>query len=257
MKNRKYKILVLSDLKESTKATLNSAIGLAKMIDAEIEVLHVKSATDIVDRESQLSAVRNINEQYIVADKKIKELLEPLSKNHNLKIKHKYASGNVKEEIENYINEVKPDILVLGKKKKKALSFIGDNITDFVLKKFKGEVVIASNENSFEPNMELSLGVLNGSLNTCLAENLLSNTNTTIKSFRIGSSKEESRTEVSENKTVEYIFEDNSNVIKTLSNYIAKNNINLLCLDRANSNNKTTNYSKDVINKVNVSLLVT
>ena len=105
------------------------------MINGEVELFHVKSATEIVESESQLSAVRNINEQYIVADKKIKGLLEPISKDYHLKVKYKYAFGNVKDEIEKYINKVKPDIIVLGKRKSKALSFIGDNITDFVLKK--------------------------------------------------------------------------------------------------------------------------
>jgi len=260
MKNKKYKILVLADLKESTKATLNSAVGLAKMIDGEIELFHVKRATDLVDRESQLSAIRNINEQYRVVDKKIKGLLKPLPKDNNLKIKHKYATGNVKEEIENYINEVKPDVLVLGKKKRKVLSFVGDKITDFVLKTFKGEIVIVSNENALEPNKELSLGVLNGidsSLNTLLAENLIGNSKKAIKSFKIGATHvKDTSNAISENKTVEYIFEDGPNAVKTISNYIAKSDVNLLCLDRSYSNTKSLNYAKDVINNVNVSLLV-
>ena len=36
MENNKYKILVLSDLKDTASTTLKSTIGLAKMIDADI-----------------------------------------------------------------------------------------------------------------------------------------------------------------------------------------------------------------------------
>ena len=91
MKNRKYKILVLSDMKESTSNLLQSTIGLANMIDGDISFFHVKKPTEVVETESQLSAIRTINEQYNITDKKIKEMLGALSKNHNFKMMLKFS----------------------------------------------------------------------------------------------------------------------------------------------------------------------
>jgi nucleotide-binding universal stress UspA family protein len=262
MKKIKYKILVLSDLKASASLTIKNTLEFAKMLDGDVELFHVKSAAEIVERESQLSAVRNINEQYRVADKKIKKLLEPISKDNNLKVKYKYAFGNVKDEIKKHINQVKPDIIVLGKRKLKALNFIGDKITDYVLKKHKGAILITSDQNDLNLSEGLKLGVLNGvenSLDTSLGHDLFEKTNTPLKSFKIGSrASVQNQKDISSNmKTVEYVFEDNSNVIKALTSYVSKSNINLLCLDRNNSNSNTVNYTKDVINRINVSLLLT
>ena len=78
MKNNKYKILVLSDLKKSTSATLKTAVSLAKMIDGEIEFFHVKKPIDIVEKENQLSAIRTINENHTLIRKKIEKLLRKM-----------------------------------------------------------------------------------------------------------------------------------------------------------------------------------
>lgn len=262
MKNRKYKILVLSDMKESTTNLLQSTIGLANMIDGDISFFHVKKPTEVVKTESQLSAVRTINEQYNTTDKKIKEMLGALSNNHNFKINYTHTIGNIKDEIGNYIEETAPDVIVLGKRKTKVLSFAGDNVTDFVLKKHEGAVVIASNQNILESNEEFTVGVLNDiedSLNKNLAQSLIENAKEPLKSFQINgySSSHGSSSLANEKKTVEYIFEDNSNTMKTISDYVSKNNISLLCIDRGNGNSKKASYVKDAISKVNASLLVT
>ncbi len=61
---------------------------------------------------------------------------------------------------------------------------------------------------------------------------------------------------------MEYVFEENDNTIKNLSNYLSKNNINLLCFDRGHRNTKNNTNSiktniNDVIRNLNVSLLLT
>jgi hypothetical protein len=90
MENKKYKILVLSDLKEGTDSTLKNAISLSKIIDADIEFFHVKKPTDIVERESQLSAMRTINKEYLETEKKIKNTIEPISRVYDMKLKSSF-----------------------------------------------------------------------------------------------------------------------------------------------------------------------
>ncbi|MFP4844361.1 universal stress protein [Winogradskyella sp. PE311] len=262
MLNNKYQILVLSDLKKTTNCTLQTTVELAKMIQGNIEFFHVQKPTDVISSESQLSAVRNINQEYIKTDKKIKNLLEPISKNHDFNVSYRYAFGNVKDEIEGHITKMQPDVIVLGRRKGKAISFIGDNITEFILKKFSGAIIIASEENAFESNSNLSLGILNDiedSLNINFAQNLIAKTETPLKSFRIGNKRaNQSMSDlIKDKKIVEYIFEDNSNAINTISDYVSKNNVNLLCIDRGTGNSKKESYAKTAISRMNVSLLVT
>jgi len=85
MKN-KYKILVLSDLNKSTSKTIKSSISIAKIVDADINFLYIKKPSDVVQKDNQLSAMRTINQEYFSIDKKIKDLIAPISKDYNVKV---------------------------------------------------------------------------------------------------------------------------------------------------------------------------
>lgn len=266
MKNNRYKILVLSDLKDTSNSTLKSSVGLAKLIDGDIDFFHVKKATEIVEGDSQLSAIRTINKLHITTSTQIQLLIDTVSKDCDKKISHNHAFGNVKNEISEYIQEQKPDIVVIGKRKSSPLNFTGDNITGAVMKNHDGAIMIASDENTFEPNKLFSLGVLNDiekSFNIDFADILISHSQKPLKSFKIGKqAKAVNEKEKSiEKNTVEYMFEQTDNAISNLFNYVSKNKINLLCLNRESKNGK---IDKDVmkidineiINKMNIPLLI-
>jgi len=265
MKKHKYKILVLSDLKKSTSKTLKSTVSLAKMIDADINFFYVKKPNEILEKENQLSANRLINQEYNLTEKKIQDLINPISKDYGVTINYAYAFGNIKNEIEKFINDCKPDIIVLGKRKSKTLSLIGDNITDFVLKTHSGAILIANKEIALASNQDLSLGMLNSiatTFNIDLIEDLIANTKEPVKSFKIIKNPNVSKkTDVTKGKKmVEYVFEHNDNTIKNLSRYLLKNDISLLCIDRVQDDNKTNLMKsdiKEVIKNLNVSLLFT
>ncbi|GAA4896018.1 hypothetical protein GCM10023311_21000 [Flaviramulus aquimarinus] len=265
MKTNKYKILVLSDLNKNTDSILKNTVSLSKMIDAEIDFFHVKKPIDIVERESQLSAMRVINKEQLGTKKKIQEFLDPFSKSYDVNINFTFAFGNIKHEIKEHIKTVKPDIIVLGKRKAKTMRFIGDNITDFVLKTHKGAIMIASSENVLEPKKEFNLGLFNGkveSFKMTFVENLIAQTQKPLKSFNIIESNalnEQNNTPLTE-KTVDYVFDKNDNAIKNLSNYLVKNKVNLLCVNRGKSKKKSKALKSeinDIIDEVNVSLLIT
>ncbi|MBU2940970.1 universal stress protein [Lacinutrix sp. C3R15] len=256
MENAKYKILLLSDLKNNHDLDLKSTVSLAKMIDGEITLFHIKKPIEVVERESQLSAMRSINEKHLITDKKIETIVKPIAKEYKVRIDYKLSFGNVKHEIESYIQENKPDMVVLGKKNGKKINFIGDNITEFVLKTYKGPVMIASNQDALQPNQEVSLGVLNTvdkSLNINAIQKLINKTKAPIKTFHItkGTNNEVSQNTTLNNNNFEYIFEESDKALESVSKYVSKNKINLMCLDK---NNKT---KRDIINTLNVSLLLT
>ncbi|WP_431132713.1 universal stress protein [Psychroserpens mesophilus] len=263
MKDHTYKILVLSDLKKTTGAILKSSVSLAKMIDAEIAVFHVKNHTEIVDRENQLSAIRTLNEEHNNTKKEIEALVKTISKDYDVTIQGSYSFGKVKEEIRNQIELYNPDIIVLGQRNSNPLQLIGDSITRFILKEFKGSIMISGHKNGLIPDEKMTLGIFNGSdkiFNTTFSKDLITHSNTPLKSFKIVSSQEEIIKTTAQHKeqVVEYVFEQNANTMTTLSSYLLKNNINLLCVDRNDATTKNTMNIplKEVVSKLNISLLV-
>lgn len=160
MKNNKYKILVLSDLKESTSHAIQNAVKLAKIINAEIEFFHVKKPTDIVNTDSQLSAMRVINKAYVNTERKITNMIDPIIENEGVAIQSSFVFGNIKNEIENQIDLVQPDVIVLGSRKRKVLSFMGDHIEDFIQKTYNKRMIIISKGESIDFEKEFSLDFL-------------------------------------------------------------------------------------------------
>jgi len=57
MNRNKYKILVLTDLKENSEETIEYAISIAKEIGGAIELLCVKKPLDFIKTDNPLSAM--------------------------------------------------------------------------------------------------------------------------------------------------------------------------------------------------------
>ena len=260
---KKYKIVVLSDLGKSTSTALKSSISLAKMINGDIEIFSVKKPTDIIGKENQLSAMRTLNDEHTVISKKLQTLTAKASKDYDIDIKYSFSFGNVKNEIEDFIKDRRPDIVVLGKRITHPLNFIGDGITPFVLNIFKGAIMIGADKNALEPNKEISLGMLNcleSSFNLEFAENLMANIQRPLKSFKIlrNSTSSEVNKQPANKNNVEYVFEHNDSSIKNLSNYLSKNKVDLLYVDRLKKpDNKMVTDVKDAVNNLNVTILLT
>ena len=157
MKNNKYKILVLSDLKEKSTQALSYAAKLSCEIDANVECFYVKAPTEVAQIENPLSAIQIIRQVCNLTDKKIKDLVTPISKENNIKIKTTFAFGNIKNEIQNCIYTSQPDMIILGERKQKRFRFLGDNITLLVHKNYKGVVFVATDDNIFDSRGKVSL----------------------------------------------------------------------------------------------------
>ncbi|MGB6154225.1 MAG: universal stress protein [Pricia sp.] len=266
MTNRTYKILVLSDLNNATDKMLANTVRLAKIINGEIAIFNVKRPTEIVAIDNQLSAMRSINTEHSVIDKKLSKLIAPISKSQEVDITHSFAFGNVKDEISSYIKKHTPDIIVLGRRKYNPLSFVGDGITEFVLKTFDGPILIASDKYVMEPEEKMALGVLNGSarsLNLEFAEDLMANVLKPIKSFKfVKNSNAPKPTKLAKDGEItEYVFDYNDRAVSSLSKYISKNRVDLLYLGRGKKGSvdeKTLKLSDiwHIINAIKASVLV-
>ncbi|OIQ17730.1 universal stress protein [Lacinutrix sp. MedPE-SW] len=267
MENNKSKILVLIDVKKNIESTLKSTVALANIINGEITLFYVKKPTDVVNVDNQLSAIRGINEDYTLVESKIQKAVNAISKSHNIAINYNFSYGNVKNEIIKHIDENNPDAIVIGKRKAKAVNFIGDNVTNYIIDNFKGLVMIASRKNVLEPSNELNLGVLktnNDNKNLLPPDVFLEYSTSKVKSFMFIKNTNNSieKSPVTNNDNTEYVFEKNENAIKNLSNYIVQNKINLFCVNRENNIKKEKSVFvkkeiKNLIDKIDVPLLFT
>ena len=258
---QKCKILVLSDIDSSTEKIIKNGINLAKIVDGEINFFCVKKAIDIVEKDSQLSAMRTINEKFLEADNKIKKIIKEHSINGETKIDYKIAFGNLKNEISNQIAETKPDIIVLGKSKSKVLSFIGDKLLNYVLKEYSGTVMITSDNNLLEANSEISLGLLNNvnTFSNKFAETIVSYSDKSLTSFCINDDKFEANDKNdSSKKIVEFVFEKGDDVLKNMANYLTKNKVNLLFINREEQKKSSVKLDiKRIIKNLDCSLILT
>mgnify|MGYP001817556001 CR=1 FL=1 len=160
MKNNKYKILVLSDLKDKSEQVLRYAAKLSHEIDASVEFFHVKAATEISQVENPLTAIRLISDVCSKIEKKVKDLVAPIAEENNIKIKTTFAFGNIKNEIENCIKKSQPDMIILGERKRENFKFLGNNITRLVRKNYDGVVFVATDKTVLDSNGEVSLDSL-------------------------------------------------------------------------------------------------
>ena len=144
MNRNKSKILVLSDLKDNSKSTIEYAITVAKEINGSLELLCVKKPCDFITTDNPLSAMRNVSNEFVKTEQKAKNIIHNITKDDFFPVKNTIEFGNIKSEIENYIELSNPDFIILGKKEKKFLKIGCDNITDFIVEKYKNNVLIAN-----------------------------------------------------------------------------------------------------------------
>ncbi len=260
MKSNSYKIAVFSDLKDPHQHILKNSISLAKKIDGEIELFHVKKPAEVVKTQNQLSAKREINKTFAQTDNAIQQLIAALAEEHQIRIRHTFAIGNIKSEISDFLSKANPDVIVLGKRKTASLKWLGDGVTKFVLRKFRGPVMISTENHSIALENSLSLGLLNSDvqvLNTPLAEKLMAQVKDPLKSFTLakGAKPKSKGSELAGISSIDYVFEHNDNAINNLSKYITKSQVNLLFVQR-NPNNSWDSSVIRAINGIDVNVMM-
>lgn len=144
MNRNKRKILILSDLNETSKEVIQYAITIAKEFNGALELLCVKKPSNIVKEDNPLSAVRNLNNEFIKTEQKAKQIIRSITKNDFFSVKNTILFGNVRNEINIYIKDSNPDLIILGKRQKRFFNFNSDNLTEFVKNKYTNKVCISN-----------------------------------------------------------------------------------------------------------------
>ncbi len=241
MKKVKHKLLVLIDLSKASNTVLKNAINLAKVIDGSIEVFYAKELTNIVKNENQISALRALKEEESIIKKEVQNIINTASKGENIPISFDFVFGNVKNEIIDQIDKTKPDIIVLGKSKQNVFSLLKENLTHFLLNNYFGNFLIVGENESITLGDETSIGFYADTLKDCnieITKELSKKANHLIKLFNVRKKfvKQIDNKEIAQlksiynkNNIINYEFEESA---EAMSNFVSKNNIELLCLGR-------------------------
>ena len=116
-----FKLLVLLDNTDKSHKTLMDAVDFAKLINGSIDVFQVEPPTSVVTVENQIVSMRAINEKRYKREKQLSEITSKIKEKEGVPVISNFTYGNVKNEIKNRIELTNPDIIVIGKRKKKAL----------------------------------------------------------------------------------------------------------------------------------------
>lgn len=241
----KYRILVVSDQPELSTVALQNAVNLAKTIDGSIELFHVKSPTQVVRNVNQLSAMREVNTERNQTRRKLSALVDQIAESEGIPIIYDFAFGNVLYEVQEHINKTQPDVVVLEKSKPKVKNLLGTDLTSYMLKNFKGTLLISGDEKPLRQNNDIALGILDdvhaGGMNN-LTGALEKKSANPVTLFRIKSSDQVGVKEIPSDSTEKganrsnmttFEFDQGVNFSKSVSKYVEKRGINLLCVRRS------------------------
>jgi hypothetical protein len=260
----KNNIVVLINLDRPHLNIIQSSLNVASNMNAAVTFLYIKKGTDVVKNENHISAIQTLTDTHMKIDRKMRNLLDPFQQSTSTELRSKIAIGNVKSHIKRYLEDLNPDLVILGKRSKKTLPWEGDRLTQFVVNKFQGPVLISSTEQVLELNEDLSLGLLSDMVSDKpdgFVNDLLSISSRPVKSFKIANKASEPSSNNIPFNTVEYVFDQGNNAVKNLSKYVLRNNVHLLFLDRNHvmqrSRKATSTNMNGVIHQLPSSLLLT
>lgn len=261
------------DKSKASSKILKDAVKFAKIIEGSIDIFQVEPPTNVVKYDNQITIMRDIDEERFKQEMVLKEIVSSIKNEEGLPVICNFTFGNVKNEIKNHIEKTKPDIVVLGKRKKKVVGLLGDQITEDIINSFTGSVLISGNTKGLSSFENQSIGFFNtidGIEKIALVNDLKEHTKKPLKFFKTLSDEElRSKKEVLEKmkeqelkkNAIVYEFDANNNNGTEMASFISKNNLALLCVHKNVDENsslkgKLAKIITKTIEKINVPVLV-
>lgn len=218
-----YRITVLLDSIEKIGDILGSSLRFSAQLNARVEVLYLKSPLDVVKQENQLSAKRDLYEDARRARKRLKGHVSAMQLETPVSTKVTY--GNVKDSLQQYIEDQKPDLVVSSKEWFKLNGNPSHPIPWLILQ----------GPSDFPNEEALNLGIYQDvsfqNHETGIVKRILEQAKTPLLYFKIRK-KNESKTENKANDSTEYVFTEGSNALESIAKYTERLKLGLLCVAR-------------------------
>jgi len=264
----RYHILVVTGQTRYSQTALQNAINLAKKIDGSINLFYVKSPSKVASHENQLAAFRELNVETAKAEKTMKQMVDMIASTEKIPITYSFTYGNVINEVQKQIEIETPDIVVLEKQKSSAKDLFGMDLTSYLLKNYKGAMLISGELQALGSEDDLSLGVLDDVLEEYqndLSDILQKSTDKPITLLRINSSESSdngSSQRSSQPNLTTFEFEQGTNISSSISKYVEKSGVGLLCVRKSklmDLNGELKSVSREIqltVQKTNAPVLI-
>lgn len=242
-----YRVSVLLDLMDNPELVLYNAVQLTKRLGGTLEVFHVKSAG-----QSTADALSEIE-----------SLIAQLQRHEEgMPIGHRLEYGNVRHRIRDYLALVKPDVLVMGKRRNR-MGILGESITEFVIDQTNATNIFVFGEGqrlgSFD---ELHLGVFGRNLNEKgkhIIMDLKKDSQSAVRLFDINSQTGETEQPTYPwQRTIPYVFTQSATALDALISYVNRTQTELLCMPKGPSRTFAfqTNAVREVLHKAKIPLMI-
>ncbi len=269
-----YRILVVKNQNKYFQSALQNAVNLAKKIGGSIDLLYVKSPSLVINQDNQLVAWRELNEESGTAKRTMKEVVELIAATEQIPITYNFTFGNLINEVQQHINTSQPDIVVLGKSKPSMTDLLKRDLTAYLLKNFKGAILISRDEHVFGSHDDIAIGWLDDSLNegrSKLSDDLKRYTGKPITFLKINGSDDSQlkqvgtaglKDDVITADMTTFEFDHGTNISNSVTKYIERSGVSLLCVRKSkilNLNKKISTVTRQVqktVQRTNTPVLV-
>jgi nucleotide-binding universal stress UspA family protein len=251
--------LVLMDFSESSYIALKYAISLAKLTNGAIHVCHIGSPGEVVKTDNQAAALRAIESQNNKVADKLGAIVETII-TEDIPAMYHHAFGNIIHEFENLIEQIKPELIVVGKKKENP-KFTG-KLTRYLLDIYSGSLLIVNEENEFQKDTKIAIGCSGNTLHQyapLLISQLDQHTKTplTLVNIKTPSKPDEIidlpkiwQSSYTKNLNISIEQKESSSIVNGLIEHITDENIQLFCI----GNGKRKNYFQQLFSRNDATL---
>ncbi|GLU44757.1 hypothetical protein [Allomuricauda sp. NBRC 101325] len=188
-------------------------------------------------------------------------LVSKFSNKGSLPINYTLKKGTVKKQVLTYLTSEQPDFLVLGKKRRFS-SLFGQSITDLVIRQTDHtNILLLGQDDELYSFKEMNLGIFGGGIKESglqIIKNLNPKDDNPVRLFHIKKDKISKAKKYLGQKTISFVFSKGSNALDSMVNYVAKTNIQLLCVSKDEGKHMwfKTSPIKAVIRKSKIPLMI-
>jgi len=257
-KTNKFNILVLTDFSESSGIAIRNAAKLAKLVNGQVRAYYVKSLKPFAEEENQIALSRRLRKHYMETHTSAKKMMSFIEEEEGVRVHFSMDFGNVKNCVSNKVQSLQPDLLILGKRKPKLINFIGDKLTQHLIKRCEASILISSSSEVLHSLTDLSLGYYG---ETIAESNLniiqhLQETKHPVNFFGIRNRALETEAQSEpQKKGRSFIFpQEGVKAIEALTSYVSRSNTQLFCIH--NGEHLDSQPVKHMVNNLNVPILI-
>ncbi len=265
---------MVKDQSKHFQVALQNAVNLAKMINGSVDLLYVKSPSQVASFDNQLAALRELHQESDTARKTMKDVVDLITASEQIPITYNLTFGNIINEVQQHINKTRPDIIVVGKRRTKITNLFGVDLTTYLLKNYQGALFISGEEKALSSPDDLALGSLDDLFSknkSKLSGDLARRTSKPITFLKINSTNKKEKPSPSTMGSNEatmranmttFEFDHTANISESVSKYVERSGVSLLCVQKSkllDLNKEIKNVNRQIqktVEKTNTPVLV-